>query len=81
MTANDRYVEHREHCYECGAVDIGMHRAFRCMKGIMLVKAAQRESLIHKRVQLRKHGHQLGRKKPFITAQDFIFMKQLAIKL
>lgn len=83
MTSEDRYIQHREGCVDCGAVDIGMRGIFRCKQGRDLVRTAAHEKRLVLIREMDRHKAKARRipRKPFITAKDFVFMKQLAIKL
>jgi ribosomal protein S14 len=68
MTANEAYGKHRESCYLCGAVDLGMRNAQRCAMGRMKVRAATLEG-------------KMRRYKLKIKAQDLVLLKQMGIVL
>lgn len=71
--ANLAYVAHRDQCNHCGAVDLGYYGVRRCLDGQKLVRAAAKETKERLRI--------LMRRKPFITAKDFILLRKMGISL
>lgn len=87
MTANNQYEHHRETCYRCGGVDLGMFGLSRCGTGKILLHQAAQERIPMSRVLYQKRSCRQGRSsiKPVwklrVTAEDFKFLNELKIAL
>ena len=65
--ANETYTEHRDKCYNCGAVDLGMRKTTRCMRGR---KLRQRIAALEARMAKWKFK---------VTAKDLVTFRQMGI--